>query len=164
MSNRLVHPVAPVYDEESKILILGTFPSVKSREGEFFYHHPQNRFWRVISAIYNERLPETIDKKKQLLLRNQIALWDVIHSCEVSGSADSSIRNVIPNDITPILQQASIQRIYANGATAFRLYKRYIYGSTGRESILLPSTSPANASYSLDKLIEIWSIIKLAKD
>jgi hypoxanthine-DNA glycosylase len=164
MSNRLVHQLAPVYNEESKILILGTFPSVKSREGEFFYHHPQNRFWKVISAVCKEKLPETIEEKKQLLIRNRIALWDVVHSCEVSGSADSSIRNVIANDITPILQRADIQRIYANGATAFNLYKRYIYRNIGREIILLPSTSPANASYSLDRLIEIWSIIKPVED
>jgi len=126
MSKSLVHTVPPVFNENSKILILGSFPSIKSREGEFFYHHPQNRFWRVISAICDEKLPETIDDKKQLLIRNQIALWDVVHSCQVIGSADSSIKNVIPNDITPVIEHADIQRIYANGATAFRLYKRYI--------------------------------------
>ncbi|TAH66480.1 MAG: DNA-deoxyinosine glycosylase [Anaerolineaceae bacterium] len=161
MSNRLMHPVPPVFNEESHILILGSFPSVKSREGEFFYHHPQNRFWRVISAIYNEELPRTIDEKRSLLLRNGIALWDVVQSCEITGSADSSIKNVIPNDITPILKQADIRRIYANGGTAYRLYKRYIYKNIGREIILLPSTSPANASFSLERLLEIWSRIKL---
>lgn len=160
MSHILVHPVAPVYNEESRILILGSFPSVKSREGEFYYHHPQNRFWRVISAIYNEGLPETIEEKKQLLLRNRIALWDVVHSCEVTGSADSSIRNVTANDITPILKQADIRNIYANGATAFRLYKRYLQKHIDRDIILLPSTSPANALYSLDKLIDIWGLIR----
>ncbi len=164
MSKSFVHPVPPVYNEESKILILGSFPSVKSREGEFFYHHPQNRFWRVISAVCNDKLPETIDDKKQLLIRNQIALWDVVHSCQVIGSADSSIKNVIPNDITPVLEHADIQRIYANGATAFRLYKRYIYKDNRREIILLPSTSPANASFSLEKLIDIWSVIKPMMD
>ena len=163
MSKRLVHPVSPVYNKESQILILGSFPSVKSREGEFFYHHPQNRFWKVISTIYNDAMPETIDEKKQLLLRNKIALWDVVHSCEVIGSADSSIRNVTPNDIKPILEQADIQRIYTNGGTAYRLYKRYIYKSIGREIILLPSTSPANASFSLERLIEAWSDIKPKK-
>lgn len=164
MSKSFVHPVPPVYNEESKILILGSFPSVKSREGEFFYHHPQNRFWRVISAVCNDKLPETIDDKKQLLIRNQIALWDVVHSCQVIGSADSSIKNVIPNDITPVLEHADIQRIYANGGTAFRLYKRYIYKDNRREIILLPSTSPANASFSLEKLIDIWSVIKPMMD
>lgn len=160
MSNRLVHPVLPVYNSESKILILGTFPSVKSREGEFFYHHPQNCFWKVISAIYNEDVPKTIDEKKKLLLRNHIALWDVIHSCEIEGSADSTIRNVIPNDISPILNQADIKRIYANGNVAFELYNKYIFSKTGRMIIKLPSTSPANASYSLERLIEAWRCIR----
>lgn len=164
MSKSLVHTVPPVFNENSKILILGSFPSIKSREGEFFYHHPQNRFWRVISAICDEKLPETIDDKKQLLIRNQIALWDVVHSCQVIGSADSSIKNVIPNDITPVIEHADIQRIYANGATAFRLYKRYIYKDNRREIILLPSTSPANASFSLEKLIDIWSVIRPMMD
>ena len=164
MGNRLVHGVAPVFNEKSKILILGSFPSVKSREGEFFYHHPQNRFWRVISAVYNDELPETIDDKKQLLIRNQIALWDVVHSCEVIGSADNSIRDVIANDITPILKQADIKRIYFNGSTAYNLYKRHIYKHSEREIILLPSTSPANASYSLDRLIDIWGVIKDVRD
>lgn len=164
MSKRLMHPVSPVFNKESQILILGTFPSVKSREGEFFYHHPQNRFWRVISAICNEKLPETIAEKKQLLIRNKIALWDVVYSCEVIGSADSSIRNVVANDISPILEQADIQRIYANGGTAFRLYNRHIYKHIGREIILLPSTSPANASFSLERLIDIWGAIKPVAD
>ncbi|HHT88313.1 MAG TPA: DNA-deoxyinosine glycosylase [Clostridiales bacterium] len=157
MGNRLIHTIPPVYNEKSRILILGTFPSVKSREGEFFYHHPQNRFWRLISAICKEELPKTIDEKRMLLLRNRIALWDVVRSCDIIGSSDSSIKNVIPNDITPILKQADIQRIYANGGTAYRLYKRYIYQDVKREIILLPSTSPANASYSLERLIEVWS-------
>ncbi len=164
MSKSFVHPVSPVFNKESKILILGTFPSVKSREGEFFYHHPQNRFWKVISAVFNEKLPETRDEKKQLLIRNQIALWDVVHSCQVDGSADSSIRNVVPNDITPILEQADIQRIYANGGTAARLYRRYIYKQTGRDIILLPSTSPANASFSLERLVDIWQVIRPVAD
>lgn len=157
---RLVHPLPPVYNKESKILILGTFPSVKSREGEFFYHHPQNRFWKVICSIFNERLPETIEEKKQLLLRNRIALWDVVQSCEITGSADSSIRNVIPNDITPILTKADIKKIFANGNTAYNLYKKYIYDKVGRDIVKLPSTSPANASFSLDRLIEEWTCIR----
>lgn len=157
---RLVHSVLPIYNEESKILILGTFPSVKSREGEFFYHHPQNRFWKVISAIYDEELPESIEDKKQLLLRNHIALWDVVQSCEITGSADSTIRNVIPHDISPILQEADIQRIYANGNTAYSLYKRYIYDKVHRDIIKLPSTSPANASFSLERLIDEWKCIR----
>jgi hypoxanthine-DNA glycosylase len=161
MSNRLVHTLPPVYNEESQILILGTFPSVKSREGEFFYHHPQNRFWKVISTIYSESLPDTIDEKKKLLLRNRTALWDVIQSCDITGSADSSIKNVIPNDITQILKQADIRSVYANGGMAYRLYKKFIYNYTKREIILLPSTSPANASFSSERLVEAWSIIQM---
>jgi len=156
----LVHPVPPVYNSESKILILGTFPSVKSREGEFFYHHPQNRFWKVISAVFNEELPITIDDKKRLLLRNKIALWDVVQSCEIEGSADSTIRNVIPNDISPILNEADIRKIYANGNMAYMLYKKYIFSKTGRDIIKLPSTSPANASFTLNRLIDVWSCIR----
>lgn len=158
----IVHPFPPVYDEQSHILILGTFPSVKSREGEFYYHHPQNRFWRVISAVFSEEHPDTIEEKKQLLLRNKIAVWDVIKCCEITGSADSSIKNVVPNDISHILEQANIIGIYANGGTAFSLYQKYILPVTGRDIIKLPSTSPANASFSLEMLIEYWSDIKTA--
>jgi TDG/mug DNA glycosylase family protein len=150
-----------VYNKESRILILGSFPSVKSREGAFFYHHPQNRFWKVISALCRETLPTTIEEKKWLLLRNKIALWDVIESCEIVGSSDSSIRNVVPNDISIILKTAEIQKIIANGGTAYRLYMKYIYPETNREIIKLPSTSPANATFSLERLLEEWSCIIL---
>lgn len=159
-TKRLVHPVSPVYNSESKILILGTFPSVKSREGEFFYHHPQNRFWKVLSAVFDDKLPETIEEKKRFLLRNHIALWDVVHSCEITGSADSTIKNVIPNDISPILSQADIKKIYANGNTAYSLYQKFLYEKVRRNIIRLPSTSPANASFSLDRLIEAWKCIR----
>lgn len=157
MSDRIAHPIPPVYNGESKILILGSFPSVKSREGEFFYHHPQNRFWKVISALCKEPLPITVEDKKQLLLQNKVALWDVIESCEIVGSSDSSIRNVVPNDISEILKVADIERIIANGGTANRLYMKYIYPNTNQEIVKLPSTSPANAAFSLERLIEEWS-------
>ncbi|MBE5966020.1 MAG: DNA-deoxyinosine glycosylase [Lachnospiraceae bacterium] len=159
MSDRVTHPIPPIYNKESKTLILGSFPSVKSREGEFFYHHPQNRFWRVMSSLFHEPLPDTIEEKKQLLLRNKIALWDVIESCEIVGSSDSSIRNVIPNDISRILKTADIQRIIANGGTAYRLYMKYIFPECNREIIKLPSTSPANAAFSFERLMEEWSYI-----
>lgn len=157
---RISHPFQPVYNTESKILILGSFPSVKSREGEFFYHHPQNRFWKVISAIYKEQLPISIEEKKELLLRNGIAVWDVIKSCEITGSADNSIKNIIPNDLTEILKIADIKRIFVNGSTAHQLYTKYIFPKTGRDAVKLPSTSPANAAYNVDRLLEDWTFIK----
>ena len=156
----IIHPFPPVYDANSRILILGTFPSVKSREGEFYYHHPQNRFWRVISGLLREDLPITIEEKRQLLLRNRIALWDVIRSCEITGSSDSSIRNVVTNDIDSLLKQVRIREVYANGGTAFRLYQRYILPVTGKNIISLPSTSPANAACSLEQLMSRWRVIR----
>jgi hypoxanthine-DNA glycosylase len=159
MMERVVHPIPPVFNEESRILILGSFPSVKSREGSFFYHHPQNRFWKVISAIFNEECPVTIEQKKDFLFKYRIALWDVIQSCEIIGSSDRSIRNVVANDLSVILQAADIQCLFANGGTAYSLYMKYTYPITQREIKKLPSTSPANARFSLDKLIEEWSVI-----
>lgn len=150
------HNIAPVFDEHSRILILGSFPSVKSRESAFFYGHPQNRFWRILAAIFEEELPVTIDQKKALLLKHQIAVWDVIASCEIEGSSDSSIRNVVPNDIEWILQQASIQRICLNGGTAYRMFQKYNRGKQLPEICRLPSSSPANAGYRLETLVEEW--------
>ncbi|MBQ4528709.1 MAG: DNA-deoxyinosine glycosylase [Clostridia bacterium] len=156
----IVHPFPPLYDKNSKILILGSFPSVKSREQMFFYGHPQNRFWKVISSVFECKEPETIEEKKKLLYENGIALWDVIASCEIIGSSDSSIKNVEVNDISKILKEANIMEIFVNGKTAEKYYKRYTQAQTGRNAICLPSTSPANAGYSLAKLIEKWEIIK----
>ena len=150
------HPIPALYRADSRILILGSFPSVKSREGHFFYHHPQNRFWRVIAALTGETPPATIEEKRSLLLRHRIALWDVIHSCDIIGSSDSSIKNVLPNDLRPILNTADIEGIYANGGTAGRLYRKYIEPDLGRSCTVLPSTSPANAAYSLEKLTALW--------
>lgn len=158
--DRMIHPIPPLYNKDSKILILGSFPSVKSREGQFFYHHPQNRFWKVISTIYEVPLPETIEEKRAMLLNCRIAVWDVIQSCEVTGSADSSIKNVIANDLSIILENADIHKIVVNGSTAFQLYMKYIFPKTGVEAIRLPSTSPANAASNLDKLAEAWSILR----
>jgi hypoxanthine-DNA glycosylase len=158
--DRIVHPIPPLYDRESRILILGSFPSVKSREAQFFYHHPQNRFWKVISTIFEEPLPHTIEEKKDMLLGNHIAVWDVIQSCEITGSSDSSIKNVIPNDLKQILGDTGIKNIFVNGNTAHRLYQKYIFPKTGIEVIKLPSTSPANAGCSMECLLEAWSNIK----
>lgn len=151
-----IYPFRPLYDERSEILILGTFPSVKSREQGFFYGHPQNRFWRVVARICDAPVPTDIDEKTKLLLDNHIALWDVIYSCEITGSADSSIKNVVPNDLAEIIEKASIKRIYVNGKKAESLYKKYIEKEIGIKAICLPSTSPANASWSEDRLYEYW--------
>lgn len=154
------HTIMPEWDEKSTILILGSFPSVKSRETAFFYGHPQNRFWRVLAGLWNEDIPNTIIKKKQFLKCHHIALWDVIGSCTIIGSQDSSIKDVIVNPIEKILEKAPIKRIYTNGAKAYELYQKYLLSKLKRNAIPLPSTSPANASYSLERLLASWQIIK----
>lgn len=156
----LTHPFPPLFDENSEILILGSFPSVKSREQMFFYGHPQNRFWRVVSAVCNVEAPVTIEEKRAFLLQNRIALWDVIASCDISGSSDSSIKNVTANDLTVITENASIQQIFVNGKTAEKYYNKYVRDTVCRDAVCLPSTSPANAAWSLDRLIKAWSVIK----
>lgn len=150
------HEFPPVYDEHSRILILGSFPSVKSREQQFYYGHPQNRFWKVIAALTQSEVPATVEEKKKLLLENRIAVWDVIEQCEIIGSSDSSIKNVTAADLECIFQKADIEQIFANGQTAKKLYDRYQKKNCGREIIGLPSTSPANAAFSLERLIEEW--------
>ena len=162
----VIHKIPPVYNKNSQILILGSFPSVKSREGRFFYHHKQNRFWKVLSTIVNDVMPETIDEKKDFLLKNHIAVWDVIASCDIEGSSDSSIKNAVPNDFSFILKTAPIRQIYTNGGTAYKLYHKYCEKVTGIKAMKLPSTSPANASYSLDRLISEWKVItdQISKD
>lgn len=154
------HPIAPIYDEHSTVLILGSFPSVKSREIGFYYGHPQNRFWRVIAAVFEREPPQTIPEKETFLHQNGVALWDVIQSCDIIGSSDSSIRNVVPNDLSPILRCGQIRQIYVNGKKAMSLYQRFLAPQTGRSAICLPSTSPANASWTLEKLIEAWRVVK----
>lgn len=150
------HNIEPVWNEKSKILILGSFPSVKSRSDKFFYAHPQNRFWKVLAAVTGSKTPESTDEKKALLLNNNIALWDVICSCDVSGSSDSSIKNVVPNDLSEILSNSNINRIFTNGGTAHKLYQKYCQPKTKIEAVRLPSTSPANAAFSLERLIDEW--------
>lgn len=154
------HPISPVFDSNSRILILGSFPSVASREAEFFYGHKQNRFWRVLAAVFDTQLPETTDEKKDFLLKHGIALWDVIGSCDITGSSDSSIKNAVPNDVSVILDNADIKSIYVNGKTALKYYNKYIRDNIKREAIPLPSTSPANATWSLERLVYSWNIIK----
>jgi len=158
------HPIPPLYNENSKVLILGSFPSVKSREQMFFYGHPQNRFWKVVSAVMNVTTPITIEEKTNFLYKNHIALWDVIASCDITGSSDSSIKNVVANDLTEIFKKANIKQIFVNGKTAEKYYKKYIRDKIVRDAICLPSTSPANAGWNIDRLIKAWEIIKTYVD
>lgn len=153
---RISHPIEPVFDENSEILILGSFPSVKSREQMFFYGHPQNRFWKVMANVTGDTVPESIDEKRAFLLKNHIAVWDVIAQCDIEGSSDSSIKNVKANDLSRILAKADIKKICCNGAKSWELYNKYIKPVTGREAVKLPSTSPANAAWSVEKLAEAW--------
>ena len=150
------HNFEPVFDAQSEILILGSLPSVKSRENHFYYGHPQNRFWKLVAALCQEDIPQTIEEKKNLLYHHKIALWDVIAKCDIIGSSDSSIKNVIPNDMKQILDHAPIRQIYANGGKAYDLYMRYCYPDCQRDIIKLPSTSPANAAFSMERLLEAW--------
>lgn len=155
----VIHPFPALYDADSKILILGSLPSVKSREQNFFYGHPQNRFWKMLAAVLGEKIPETIEEKKELLHRNHIALWDTIYSCDIISSSDSSIKNVVPTDLNRILEESEVERIFCNGKASGNYYKKYQESRTGIEATVLPSTSPANAAFSLEKLIEIWKCI-----
>ena len=157
----VLHPFPPLFDENSRTLILGSFPSVKSREQCFFYGHPQNRFWKLTAMLFDEEVPQSIEEKKRLIIRHNLALWDVVHSCTITGSSDSSIKNVVANDLSPILNGSRVDRIFTNGALAHKLYMKHIFPQTGIEAVKLPSTSPANASYSLDRLSEYWKIIIL---
>ena len=155
----IIHPIPPLYDADSRILILGSFPSVKSREAMFFYGHPQNRFWPLLAGLFDESVPQSIPEKRELALRHNIALWDSIHSCTITGSSDSSIRDVVPNDLSVILDNSRVERIFCNGATSHRLYTKYIFPLTGIEAVKLPSTSPANAAFGMDRLVDKWKEI-----
>ncbi len=157
---RQVHTLAPVYDERSEVLILGSFPSVKSRESGFYYAHPQNRFWKLLAALYEADEPRTNDARQAFLLDRRIALWDVIQSCEITGSGDASIRSAVPNDLTPLLRSAEIRRIFANGRTAEALYRRFLLPVCGREITALPPTSPANAAYTMERLLAAWRAVR----
>ncbi len=165
LRKRIQHPIPPLYSADSKILILGSFPSVKSRETAFFYGHPQNRFWKLLSLLLEAPFPETIAERRAFLLAHGIAVWDVIASCEIYGSSDASIRNAVPNDLRQILDGAQIRQIYVNGGTAGKLYRKYqekplreVYGDCA-EAVILPSTSPANAAWNIERLQEAWRVI-----
>lgn len=156
---RIVHPIPPLYDDKSTKLILGSFPSVKSREAMFFYGHPQNRFWKLLALLFDEETPATVEEKKKLILSHDLALWDSIKSCTITGSSDSSVKDVIPNDLSVILNNSLVTRIFCNGALSHKMYMKYIYPQTKIEAVKLPSTSPANAAYSIERLYEQWKII-----
>ena len=153
---RLEHPFEPVFDSRSRVLILGSFPSVRSRAEGFYYGHPQNRFWRMLALVYGEETPGDIPSKKRLLLTHQLALWDAAAQCDIEGSLDSSIANAAPTDLNVILKAAHITRVLCNGQTAGRLYQRLQQPLTGLPAQILPSTSPLNAAWSLERLAEAW--------
>lgn len=152
----LTHPFEPVYDQNSRLLILGSFPSVKSCELGFYYSHPRNRFWKLIADLSGRRLPDSIDEKRRLLLDSGIALWDVCGECEVTASADASIKRVAVNDLAPIFAAAKIEAVFTNGRTAHELYMKHLFSVWGLNAVYLPSTSPANAAMNYDKLKSIW--------
>ena len=161
----IAHPIPPVWNRDSRVLILGSFPSVRSRETGFFYGHPQNRFWRVLAALWEESAPAEVEEKIAFLHRHRLALWDVIASCEITGSADSSIRHAVPTDITPILRGADIRCILTNGTSAASLFQKYQARAAGDiPHITLPSTSPANAAWRMDRLTEVWRVIRTYTD
>lgn len=155
----IIHSIEPVFDAESRVLILGTMPSPKSREVQFYYGHPQNRFWRVLVAVLGEELPQSVPEKKAMLLRHRIALWDVLAECEITGASDSSIRNPVANDLSVILDHAPVQAVFTTGATAWKLYTRLQKPHTGIEAVRLPSTSPANCAVKMEALTEAYKAI-----
>ena len=156
MKTRIVHPFPPLYDENARILILGSFPSVKSREQMFFYGHPQNRFWKVMAALLQCPVLQSIPDKREMLLSHGIALWDSIGQCDITGSSDASIENVVPNDLSPIFAAAQIRQVFCNGKKSQEMYAKYCQPRTGMPAVCLPSTSPANAAWSLERLTTAW--------
>lgn len=158
-TQRIVHPIPPLFDKDCTKLILGSFPSVKSREAQFFYGHPQNRFWKLLAELFSEEVPQTAEEKSALALRHHIAMWDTIHSCTITGSSDSSIKDVVPNDLSVIIDNSRVTQIFANGTASYKLYQKYIYPVTGIQAVKLPSTSPANAAFSLERLKKSWFVI-----
>lgn len=162
MAETIIHTIEPVYDAQSRILILGSIPSPKSREYGFFYGHPQNRFWKVLSAVLDVPLPISNMDKKQMLLTHKIALWDVLHACTIDGAEDASIKSPVPNDLSCIFDTADIHTVYTTGTKAYALYKKHIQPQTGICAVALPSTSPANCAWSLDALIGAYAAIAVA--
>lgn len=164
MNETVVHEIAPVWDKDSRILILGTMPSPKSREAGFFYMHPRNRFWRVMPVIFGEKLSDSVKDRKDFLMRHKIAIWDVLASCKISGASDSSIKNAIPNDFSQIFSESKIRHVYCTGKTAFSFWKKFcapVYEHKfGITCVCLPSTSPANAAWTFENLLKEYAVIK----
>ena len=160
MTETIIHTIAPVYNAQSKVLILGTIPSPKSRETGFFYGHPQNRFWRVMADLFAAPLPQSIEEKTCLLLQNHIALWDTLYACEITGAGDSTIRNPVPNDFTPIFKTGRIKAVFTSGQAATKIYNKYSFPVTGIKPIYLPSTSPANCRLSYKELLAAYGQVK----
>lgn len=158
-AQKTVHPFPPLFCAESDTLILGSFPSVKSREAMFFYGHPQNRFWLLMARLFGVEVPKTTEEKSALILNNRLALWDSIKSCTITGSSDSSVKDVVPNDLSVIFNNSRVNRVFCNGALSHKMYMKYIFPQTKIKAVKLPSTSPANAAFSLDRLYEHWSVI-----
>jgi len=157
---KVLHELDPIYHEDSKILILGSIPSVKSREEGFYYAHPKNRFWPVLAKVYEEKTPRSIEEKKEFLKRHKIALWDVVASCNIESSSDASIKNIKVNNIKKLIQKTQIEKIYTTGKKAYEIYQKEVMKKTEIEAIYLPSTSPANATFNIKKLIEEYMVIK----
>ena len=155
----ITHPFGPLYDADSEILVLGSLPSVKSREQMFFYGHPQNRFWPLLAALFGEPAPKTVEEKKALAKRHRIALWDTVYSCDIIGSGDASIKNVVPTELGEIIANSRVKRVFCNGRTSGIYYKKYHEKKLGTEAVVLPSTSPANAAWTFDRLLDAWSVI-----
>lgn len=158
----IIHPLEPLYREDSKVLILGSFPSVKTREYGFFYGHPQNRFWPLMAALFQEDISTEIEDRRDFLLRHQIALYDSIYQCDIVGSSDASIQKVIPSNLTPIFAIADIRQVFCNGSTSYQYYQKYHAEACGLPGVKLPSTSPANARFRLDDLLEAWQVVAMA--
>ena len=155
----VVHTIPPLYDSHSRVLLLGSIPSPKSRAVGFFYGHPQNRFWRVLAAVLGESVPQTIEEKRAMCLKHHVALWDTIARCDIAGASDTSIRNAVPNDIGKLVRESEITRIFATGGKSAELYRKLIEPQLHIPIMQLPSTSPANAAWSLERLIEAYRVI-----
>ena len=147
---------APICGNHAKALILGSFPSPKSREQGFYYGHPQNRFWPLLAALAGTQTPQTIEKKTALILQNDLALWDTVQSCDICGASDASMRHVQPNDVAALVRKLGVQAVFCNGAASGRVYAKYAQAAAGIPAVVLPSTSPANAAWSMERLRQVW--------